>query len=182
MVDSLIEELVEPLQEAALAPQQENQSPHIVRDVGGVLPAVAFVEGRLPVAVLLIGIAVRAREGLQPAAIGVAGPDGANLRVPQIHPVLGSFQVFAIFLHVTQGFRHLRNAEVVVSVFHGARGRAGVPEAQVAQPLVLSHFAPFVQRARGVNLGILHHCLIGFLVVDAGQAFGQRVGDQDIAV
>src|SRR5437773_3808880 len=83
---------------------------------------------------------------------------------------------------MSESLPYLRNTEIVVGIFHGARSRARIIHTYVAESLIFGDYAPLVKRARAVNLCVLDQRLVSFPVVNPGYTFRQRIRHYNIAV
>src|SRR5436189_5032979 len=83
---------------------------------------------------------------------------------------------------MSESLPYLRDTEIVVGIFHGARSRARIIHTYVAESLIFGDYAPLVKRARAVNLCVLDQRIVSFSVVNPRHAFRQRIRHSHMAV
>src|SRR5437660_5505300 len=83
----IIEEGIEPRDKRSVAAELVNQSLSIVRDICPIDISAAFIERRIPITVIFVGIEMHRCKRREPASVGVARASRARLIAPHVHPV-----------------------------------------------------------------------------------------------
>ena len=204
VVVAFLEEQVEATAELLLPTTGADESRNVVRHGERILLTGGFIEERGPPRQIPRGnlrygrignggmehLGMAPRHTIEPAPLGILRQDETPhvvplvVGTPEVAPRARLFQIFLVKILTAKAACHLCNAPVAESIFNRSVASTVDAIGDVAQTVVLREptTAMFLVVGTRVDGGIFQHGLEGEVVVDAAQAFGKGVGNDDFGI